>query len=34
VVEVFYCLDCDGKKITEKEFMEEIRQSLLHATQA
>ena len=34
VVEVFYVLDCDGKKITEKEFMEEIRQSLLHATQA
>jgi len=33
VVEVFYVLDCDGKKITEKEFMEEIRQSLLHATQ-
>lgn len=30
VVEVFYVLDCDGKKITEKEFVEEIRQSLLH----
>ena len=33
VVEVFYVLDCDGKKITEKEFVEEIRQSLLHASQ-
>ena len=34
VVEVFYVLDGDGKKIVEKEFVEEIRQSLLHATQA
>lgn len=33
VVEVFYVLDCDGKKITEKDFIEEIRQSLLHCTQ-
>ena len=33
VVEVFYVLDCDGNKITEKEFIEEIRQSLLHASQ-
>lgn len=34
VVEVFYVLDYEGRKITEKEFMEEIRQSLLHATQS
>jgi len=34
VVEVFYVLDCEGKKITEKDFIEEIRQSLLHASQA
>ncbi len=33
VVEVFYVLDGEGKKITEKEFVEEIRQSLLHITQ-
>lgn len=33
VVEVFYVLDCDGKKITDKESVEEIRQSLLHASQ-
>jgi [protein-PII] uridylyltransferase len=33
VVEVFYVLDCEGKKITDKEFVEEIRQSLLHAAQ-
>jgi [protein-PII] uridylyltransferase len=33
VVEVFYVLDYEGRKISEKEFMEEIRQSLLHATQ-
>jgi len=32
VVEVFYVLDCNGKKITEKDFIEEIRQSLLHTT--
>lgn len=32
VVEVFYVLDCDGKKIIEKDFIEEIRQSLLHST--
>ena len=33
VVEVFYVLDCGAEKITDKEFIEEIRQSLLHATQ-
>lgn len=33
VVEVFYVLDADGKKITEKDFVEEIRQSLLHVSQ-
>lgn len=33
VVEVFYVLDADGRKITEKEFVEEIRQSLLHISQ-
>lgn len=33
VVEVFYVLDSEGGKITEKDFLEEIRQSLLHASQ-
>lgn len=33
VVEVFYVLDCDERKITEKDVLEEIRQSLLHSAQ-